>query len=173
MLIVWVSMSVRFFFILLVHTVKFMCIWLLEVTCSRVHNFVTVNGRTVQLSTVINHNDLICHRVHRHEPPVTSLPIQLIHEDSRVVVVNKPSSIPVSEWLSEWAGEWVSEWVGRWVNEWVSDVSYCWYYLRILNLVYLAMTGVIHIKPCKHAISYNSVLQDTIITVYNHQIKCV
>ena len=95
MLIVWVSMSVLF---------DFTC------TCSEIYvymdirsymflcaQFVTVNGRAVQLSTVINHNDLICHRVHRHEPPVTCLPIQLIHEDSRVVVVNKPSSIPVSE----------------------------------------------------------------------------
>ena len=55
----------------------------------------SVNGHAVQLSTIISDNDLICHKVHRHEPPVTSLPIQILHEDSQLVVVNKPSSIPV------------------------------------------------------------------------------
>ena len=55
-----------------------------------------VNDQVVQVSTVLNHNDLICHQVHRHEPPVTAQPISILHEDDQLVVVNKPSSIPVS-----------------------------------------------------------------------------
>ena len=31
----------------------------------------------------------------RHEPPVTSQPIRIVHEDDEVLVINKPSSIPV------------------------------------------------------------------------------
>ena len=57
------------------------------------------------------------------------------------------------------------------MSEWVCT-------LLLILFVYtkfsvLSNAGVIHIKPCKHAISYNSVLQDTIISTRNHQIKCV
>lgn len=37
----------------------------------------------------------------RHEVPVTSEPITVIHMDEDVVVVNKPASIPVSGVLPE------------------------------------------------------------------------
>ena len=47
------------------------------------------------MSTVVDHNDLVCHRVHRHEPPVTRQSLEILHSDSELVVVNKPSSIPV------------------------------------------------------------------------------
>ncbi|XP_010213916.1 PREDICTED: RNA pseudouridylate synthase domain-containing protein 2 [Tinamus guttatus] len=40
-------------------------------------------------------NDLIRNTVHRHEPPVTAQPIQILVENDEVVVVDKPSSLPV------------------------------------------------------------------------------
>lgn len=33
--------------------------------------------------------------MHRHEPPVTAQPIRILAEDEEVVVVDKPSSLPV------------------------------------------------------------------------------
>ncbi|XP_077620807.1 pseudouridylate synthase RPUSD2 isoform X2 [Crocuta crocuta] len=40
-------------------------------------------------------NDFLRNRVHRHEPPVTADPVRLLAENEDVVVVDKPSSIPV------------------------------------------------------------------------------
>nr|KAF6393576.1 RNA pseudouridine synthase domain containing 2 [Pipistrellus kuhlii] len=40
-------------------------------------------------------NDFLRNTVHRHEPPVTAEPIRLLVENEDVVVVDKPSSIPV------------------------------------------------------------------------------
>lgn len=42
-----------------------------------------------------------CHYIksvvfYRHEVPVTSQPITIVHMDDDIVVVNKPASIPVS-----------------------------------------------------------------------------
>lgn len=48
------------------------------------------------METVITNNALVCHRVHRHEPPVTDEPLRVMHEDEYLVVINKPASIPVS-----------------------------------------------------------------------------
>lgn len=45
--------------------------------------------------TIIRHNDLITHTVHRHEPPVTDKPIEIVHEDKNLFVINKPASIQV------------------------------------------------------------------------------
>ncbi|KAM8807325.1 pseudouridylate synthase RPUSD2 [Eudromia elegans] len=47
------------------------------------------------LDTVLKNNDLIRNTVHRHEPPVTAQPIQILVENDEVVVVDKPSSLPV------------------------------------------------------------------------------
>ncbi|XP_012583967.1 PREDICTED: RNA pseudouridylate synthase domain-containing protein 2 isoform X2 [Condylura cristata] len=40
-------------------------------------------------------NDFLRNTVHRHEPPVTAEPISVLAENEEVVVVDKPSSIPV------------------------------------------------------------------------------
>ncbi|KAL2790382.1 RNA pseudouridylate synthase domain-containing protein 2 isoform 2, partial [Daubentonia madagascariensis] len=40
-------------------------------------------------------NDFLRNTVHRHEPPVTAEPIRLLAENEDMVVVDKPSSIPV------------------------------------------------------------------------------
>ncbi|XP_004623579.1 RNA pseudouridylate synthase domain-containing protein 2 isoform X1 [Octodon degus] len=47
------------------------------------------------LSVVLKDNDFLRNTVHRHEPPVTAEPIRLLAENEDVVVVDKPSSIPV------------------------------------------------------------------------------
>ena len=55
-----------------------------------------VNEKVATMDTVIGHNELVCHKVHRHEPPVTAQPLTIIHNDDHLVVLNKPCSIPVS-----------------------------------------------------------------------------
>ncbi|KAF6352317.1 RNA pseudouridine synthase domain containing 2 [Rhinolophus ferrumequinum] len=40
-------------------------------------------------------NDFLRNTVHRHEPPVTAEPVRLLAENEDMVVVDKPSSIPV------------------------------------------------------------------------------
>ncbi|GAA5811349.1 hypothetical protein MFLAVUS_004782 [Mucor flavus] len=59
------------------------------------NGFITVNQQPTTASTIIRHNDFISHAVHRHEPPVTDTPIEIIHEDSKLFVINKPASIQV------------------------------------------------------------------------------
>uniref|UniRef100_A0A8B9G7W1 Pseudouridine synthase n=1 Tax=Amazona collaria TaxID=241587 RepID=A0A8B9G7W1_9PSIT len=44
---------------------------------------------------ISGNNDFLRNTVHRHEPPVTAQPIQILAEDQEVVVVDKPSSLPV------------------------------------------------------------------------------
>ena len=56
---------------------------------------ITVNGVVANKDTLIKNNDLITHRVHRHEPPVIGDKINIIHKDDDLVVINKPPSIPV------------------------------------------------------------------------------
>lgn len=54
-----------------------------------------INGKVVSTDTIIKNGDLISHTLHRHEPPVTSLPIGIIHEDDDMVVIDKPAGVPV------------------------------------------------------------------------------
>lgn len=56
---------------------------------------VAVNGQAVGPHYVLKNGDLISHTLHRHEPPVTSDPIGIIHEDDNMIVINKPSGVPV------------------------------------------------------------------------------
>ncbi|KAJ7252421.1 hypothetical protein B0H12DRAFT_619064 [Mycena haematopus] len=57
----------------------------------------TVNGRIARPDTIIKNGDRIENIVHRHEPPVTSTPIKILHHDveREFIVVDKPGSIPV------------------------------------------------------------------------------
>ncbi|XP_061394626.1 pseudouridylate synthase RPUSD2-like [Musca vetustissima] len=55
----------------------------------------TVNYEKVPIDYKLKHNDLLANIVHRHEVPVTSEPITIVHMDDDIVVVNKPASIPV------------------------------------------------------------------------------
>lgn len=56
---------------------------------------VTLNGKKTNKDTIIKNGDLICHRIHRHEPAVSSKPIKIVHEDDKLVVIDKPSGVPV------------------------------------------------------------------------------
>ncbi|KAG5975397.1 hypothetical protein E4U55_007698 [Claviceps digitariae] len=54
-----------------------------------------VNSTRVGPDYVIRNGDLISHTMHRHEPPVTAEPVGIIHEDDDMIVINKPSGVPV------------------------------------------------------------------------------
>lgn len=56
---------------------------------------VTLNGKKTNKDTIIRNGDLICHRIHRHEPPVSSKPIKIVYQDDDIVVIDKPSGVPV------------------------------------------------------------------------------
>ncbi|KAG0688276.1 hypothetical protein C6P40_001189 [Pichia californica] len=56
---------------------------------------VTLNGNKTNKDTVIRNGDLICHRIHRHEPPVSSKPVKIVYQDDKIVVIDKPSGVPV------------------------------------------------------------------------------
>ncbi|WQF89081.1 Putative IQ motif, EF-hand binding, pseudouridine synthase, RsuA/RluA, pseudouridine synthase, RluA [Colletotrichum destructivum] len=56
---------------------------------------IVVNGKAVGPDHVVKNGDLVNHTIHRHEPPVTAEPIRVIHEDDEMIVVNKPSGVPV------------------------------------------------------------------------------
>ncbi|KAF8266331.1 pseudouridine synthase [Lactarius quietus] len=57
----------------------------------------TINGKIAKPDTIVRNGDRIENIVHRHEPPVTSRPVKILHEDleSEFIVIDKPGSIPV------------------------------------------------------------------------------
>jgi tRNA pseudouridine synthase 9 len=56
---------------------------------------VAVNAKTVGPDYIVRNGDKISHTLHRHEPPVTADPIEVIHEDETMIVINKPAGVPV------------------------------------------------------------------------------
>lgn len=54
-----------------------------------------VNGRRVGPDYMMCNGDLVCHTLHRHEPPVTADPVAVVHEDDDMMVIDKPSGVPV------------------------------------------------------------------------------
>ena len=57
---------------------------------------IRVNGKPAKPDQIFRSQDFLQSRVHRHEPPVSGEPLEIITEDEDFVVINKPSSIPVS-----------------------------------------------------------------------------
>ncbi|KAI0076377.1 tRNA-pseudouridine synthase [Panus rudis PR-1116 ss-1] len=57
----------------------------------------TINGKVAHPETIVRNGDRIENIVHRHEPPVTSRPVKIIHRDEEreFIVIDKPGSIPV------------------------------------------------------------------------------
>ncbi|KAJ0411722.1 hypothetical protein ATCC90586_002106 [Pythium insidiosum] len=55
---------------------------------------ITVNNKIVSPDTVIKNRDLVVHKAHRHEPPVSGEEVAIYHEDDEVLVVAKPPSMP-------------------------------------------------------------------------------
>ncbi|KAF5899579.1 RNA pseudouridylate synthase domain-containing protein 2, partial [Clarias magur] len=47
------------------------------------------------LNITLKNNDFMRNTVHRHEPPVNGQPLQVLVDDGKVVVVDKPASLPV------------------------------------------------------------------------------
>ncbi|KAG0646716.1 tRNA-uridine isomerase 9 [Hyphodiscus hymeniophilus] len=56
---------------------------------------VTVNGKSVPTHHIVKNGDVVSHTLHRHEPPVTARPISIVHEDDDMIVINKPTGVPV------------------------------------------------------------------------------
>ncbi|KZT67634.1 pseudouridine synthase [Daedalea quercina L-15889] len=57
----------------------------------------TINGKVAKPETIVKNGDRIENVVHRHEPPVTSTPVRIVHHDKErgFIIVDKPGSIPV------------------------------------------------------------------------------
>ncbi|KAK4860985.1 hypothetical protein LT330_004716 [Penicillium expansum] len=56
---------------------------------------VQVNGVTARPETILKNGQVVSHTLHRHEPPVTSLPVGIIFEDDDLLVIDKPAGVPV------------------------------------------------------------------------------
>lgn len=56
---------------------------------------VYVNNKVADLDTVVRNGELIKHRTHKHEPPVPAKEVRIVHQDEELVVIDKPSGIPV------------------------------------------------------------------------------
>lgn len=56
---------------------------------------VFLNNEPANLDSVIRNGELITHKVHRHEPPVPSRPIKTVFENDDLLVIDKPSGMPV------------------------------------------------------------------------------
>lgn len=54
-----------------------------------------VNGKPAKIGTIIKNGDRIENIVHRHEPPVTSIPVKVMKVDTEkeLIVIDKPGSI--------------------------------------------------------------------------------
>ncbi|KIJ52562.1 hypothetical protein M422DRAFT_58697 [Sphaerobolus stellatus SS14] len=55
----------------------------------------SINGKIAKPGTIIKNGDCIQNIVHRHEPPVTSVPIDILVQTPEYLIVDKPGSIPV------------------------------------------------------------------------------
>ncbi|KAI1762616.1 pseudouridine synthase [Hypoxylon sp. FL1150] len=56
---------------------------------------ICVNGKATSPDHILKNGELVSHTIHRHEPPVAADPIGIIHEDQDMIVINKPSGVPV------------------------------------------------------------------------------
>ncbi|KAG0003437.1 hypothetical protein BGZ80_002652 [Entomortierella chlamydospora] len=56
---------------------------------------IKINGEKVSKEYIVKNSDIVAHDIHRHEPPVANLPVKVVREDDGVIIVDKPSSIPV------------------------------------------------------------------------------
>ncbi|KAL8474543.1 hypothetical protein ACS0TY_030406 [Phlomoides rotata] len=56
---------------------------------------IQVDGHIVPISYVVRSSQKISHFLHRHEPPVMAMDVQILHTESDVVTICKPASVPV------------------------------------------------------------------------------
>lgn len=59
-----------------------------------------MNGKPAKIGTIIKNGDRIENIVHRHEPPVTSIPVKVMKVDTEkeLIVIDKPGSIVSPQW---------------------------------------------------------------------------
>ncbi|KAI1372912.1 pseudouridine synthase [Hypoxylon crocopeplum] len=56
---------------------------------------ICVNGEPTTPDHILKNGEQVSHTIHRHEPPVNADSIGILHEDEDMIVINKPSGIPV------------------------------------------------------------------------------
>jgi tRNA pseudouridine synthase 8/2,5-diamino-6-(5-phospho-D-ribitylamino)-pyrimidin-4(3H)-one deaminase len=56
---------------------------------------VLLNDKVADIDTIVRNGDLITHKIHRHEPAVSSKPIQIVKETDELLVIDKPAGMPV------------------------------------------------------------------------------
>lgn len=56
---------------------------------------IQVDGQSVPISYVVQSSQKISHFLHRHEPPVMALDVEVLYKDLEVLTVCKPASVPV------------------------------------------------------------------------------
>lgn len=56
---------------------------------------ICIDGKQASTDHILKNGELVSHTIHRHEPPVTAEPVGILHEDEDMIVINKPSGVPV------------------------------------------------------------------------------
>lgn len=56
---------------------------------------VYLDDQPATIDSVIRNGQLITHKLHRHEPPITAKPVKIVYQDDDILVIDKPSGIPV------------------------------------------------------------------------------
>lgn len=56
---------------------------------------VRLNDKIAAIDTIVKNGDLIIHKIHRHEPPVSSKEIKILKQFNDLIIIDKPSGIPV------------------------------------------------------------------------------
>ena len=56
---------------------------------------ITINGEPTNPDHIVKNNDVLGHKIHRHEPVVTGKPIEIVHRSQDLIVINKPGGIPI------------------------------------------------------------------------------
>lgn len=57
-------------------------------------DLVLVNDQPQSALYVLKDGDLISHRTHKHEPPVSADPVRIVYENEDILVVDKPAGMP-------------------------------------------------------------------------------
>ncbi|CCD26061.2 bifunctional DRAP deaminase/tRNA pseudouridine synthase RIB2 NDAI_0G02840 [Naumovozyma dairenensis CBS 421] len=56
---------------------------------------IEINNKPATLDSIVKNGAMLTHKIHRHEPVVTSEPIRIVFENEGLLVIDKPSGIPV------------------------------------------------------------------------------
>ncbi|ORX52054.1 pseudouridine synthase [Hesseltinella vesiculosa] len=54
---------------------------------------ITLNGQQVTVDTLFEKKQTMGHRVHRHEPPTSAQPVEILHKDDDLIVIDKPGGL--------------------------------------------------------------------------------